>query len=84
MWFSILVLDDIVILNQPPGNYLYQTNAKEKSSMFRIFIINSSPPSAAYMRWWSGSPLIQIRACRLDGTKPSSEPVLAYCQLDPN
>ena len=31
----------------------------------------SSPPSAAYMRQWSGSALVQIIACRLFGAKPS-------------
>ena len=38
---------------------------------------------AAYMRWWIGSALVQIMACRLDGTKPLSEPMLSYCQLHP-
>ena len=45
--------------------------------------VNSSPPSAAYMRQWTGSALAQIMACRLFGTKPLSKPMLAYCQLDP-
>ena len=44
---------------------------------------DSSPPSAAYMRLWIGSALAQIMACRLDGTKPLSEPMLTICQLDP-
>ena len=44
---------------------------------------NSSPPSAAYMRQWIGSALVQIMACRLIGTKPLSKPMLGYCQLDP-
>ena len=35
------------------------------------------------MRLWSGSTLVQIMACRLDGTKPLSEPMLTYYQLDP-
>ena len=29
------------------------------------------------------SALFHIMACRLDGTKPLSEPMLTYCQLDP-
>ena len=29
--------------------------------------INSSPPSAAYMRQWTGSALVQVMACRLFG-----------------
>ena len=45
--------------------------------------INSSPPSAAYMHQWIRSALVQIMACRLFSTKPLSEPMLGYCQLDP-
>ena len=45
--------------------------------------INSSPPSAAYMRQWTGSTLVQVMACRLFGAKPLPEPMLDYCQLDP-
>ena len=41
------------------------------------------PPSAAYMRQWIGSALVQIMACRLFGAKPLSESVLTYCQLGP-
>ena len=36
-----------------------------------------------YMCWWTGSALVQIIACRLDGTMSLSQPALAYCQLDP-
>ena len=46
-------------------------------------LVNSSPPSAAYMRQWICSALVQIMACRLFGTKPLSKPTLGYCQLDP-
>ena len=35
------------------------------------------------MRRWTGSTLVQIMACRLNGAKPLSELVLTYCQLDP-
>ena len=41
------------------------------------------PPSVAYMRQWIRLALVQIMACRLFGAKPSSEPLLGYCQLDP-
>ena len=34
------------------------------------------------MRQCTGWALLQIMACRLFGTKPWSEPVLGYCQLD--
>ena len=44
--------------------------------------LNSSPPSAAYMRQWSGSALVQVIACCLFSTKPLPKPMLAYCQLD--
>ena len=43
--------------------------------------IYSSPPSAAYMYQWIWSSLVQIMACRLDGAKPLSEPMLTYSQL---
>ena len=45
--------------------------------------INSSLSKAAYMHRWIGSSLVQILACRLFGTKPLSEPMLAYCKLHP-
>ena len=44
--------------------------------------LNSSIPSAAFVCQWTGSSLGQVMACRLFGTKPLPEPVLAYCQLD--
>ena len=44
---------------------------------------NSSPPSVAYRHQWIRSALVQIMACRLFGTKPSSEPMLSYCHSDP-
>ena len=45
--------------------------------------INSFLPSAAYMRRWTGSALVQVMACPLFGAKPLPEPMLIYCQLDP-
>ena len=44
-----------------------------------LFWIKSPPPSAAYMRLWIGSALLQIMACRLFGAKPLFEPMLEYC-----
>ena len=41
------------------------------------------PPSAAYMRRWTGSALVHVMACRLSGAKPLPEPLLPCCQLDP-
>ena len=34
------------------------------------------------MRQWTGSALVQVKACRLFGDKPLPEPMLAHCQLD--
>ena len=44
--------------------------------------VNSSPPSAACMRQWTGSALVQIMAYCLFDAKPLPEPMLNYCQLD--
>ena len=44
--------------------------------------IDSSPPSAAYMRQWIGPALVQIMAYPLFGAKPLSTPLLGYCQLN--
>ena len=46
-------------------------------------IVNSSPPSATYMRQWIREALVQIMACRLFGANPLSEPMLEYCYFDP-
>ena len=45
-------------------------------------LINTSPPSAAYMRQWIGSALVQIMAWRRMGAKSLSEPMLGYWKLD--
>ena len=42
---------------------------------------NLSPPSAACVRQWIGSALVQTMACRRLGDKPLSIPMLGYCQL---
>ena len=47
----------------------------------QVMSFNSSPPSAAYMRRWTRSALVQVMACRLFGCKPLHEPMLTY-QLD--
>ena len=46
--------------------------------------VNSSPPSAAYMRQWIGWTLVQIIACSLFSAKPLSKPMLHYCQFRAN
>ena len=50
---------------------------------FIVTRVNSSPPSAAHIRQWIGSALVQIMPCHLFGTKPLSKPTLFYYQLDP-
>ena len=45
--------------------------------------VNSSRPSAAYMRQWIGSAFMQIMACRLFGAKPLFKPMLS-CPLNFN
>ena len=43
---------------------------------------NSPPPSAAYMRRWIGSVLVEKITCCIFGTKPLSEPMFDYYQMD--
>ena len=45
-------------------------------SGYELSFINSSPPSAAYMRQWIGSSLVRVMACRLFGAKPLPELML--------
>ena len=56
---------------------------RHRNGLISFWVLNLSPLSAAYMRRWTGSALVQIMACRLNGAKPLSKPVLTYCQLDP-
>ena len=53
-------------------------------SRCNLQVLDSSPPSAAYMHQWIESGLVQIMARRLFGVKPLSKPMLGYCQLDPS
>ena len=39
--------------------------------------------SAAYMRRWTVSALVQVLTCRLFGAKSILEPMLNYCQFNP-
>ena len=50
---------------------------------FILEAVNSSPPSAAYMRQWTGSALVQVMACRLFGAKPLPEPMLFFVKWTP-
>ena len=53
-----------------------------KKFCLSIGSLNSLRPSDAYMRQWNESSLVQVMACCLFGTKPLSEPMLAYSLLD--
>ena len=70
--------------HQAPSHYLSQCWPRSVSpyGITRLQRLNSSPPSAAHMRQWTGSALVQVMALRLFGTKPFPEPMLAYCRLD--
>ena len=50
--------------------------------LFMTEIQVNSSPSAAHMRQWTESSLVQVMSCRLFGAKPSPGPMLTYCQLD--
>ena len=60
-------------------NIIYKMSA----ILFQLQYVNLFPPSAAYMRQWIVSALVQIMACRLYGAKPLYEPMLDYYQLGP-
>ena len=45
--------------------------------------INRNVTSAAYLRQWTGSALVQVMACPLFDAKPSPERMLTFCQFDP-
>ena len=47
-------------------------------------LVNSSPPTSAYMRQWFGLALVQVMVCRLVSAKPISKPMLGYYQFDEN
>ena len=61
---------------------LYHTVPLRCSKKSQI-IINTLRPSDAYLHQETGSSLVQTMACRLDGAKSLSEPMLDYCWLDP-
>ena len=51
---------------------------KSTTPFTRAISFNASPSSAAFMRQWIGSSLVQIMACRLLGSMPLYEPMLEY------
>ena len=73
----------IVLLPMPEGRFAKNADLSVLSSVLETSTpLNSSSPSAAYMRRWSGPTLAQVMACRLFGVKQLPEPMLVYCQLD--
>ena len=65
-----------------PLQWRHMSHIISKSSVTRLLLqklVNSFPPSAAYMRQSIGKALVQIMAFRLFGAKPLSEPTLGYC-----
>ena len=50
--------------------------------ILHITSLKWSPSSAAYIRQWTGSALVQVMACRLFGAKASNVPVATHCQLE--
>ena len=60
--------------------------AAQNISAFQSYIyvvLDSTLPSASYMRRWTGSALVQVMAYRLFGAEPLPEPMLVFCQSDP-
>ena len=50
--------------------------------IFTLYLFISFTANSAHMRRWTGSAVIQIMACRLDGAKPLSESMMTYYLLD--
>ena len=48
--------------------YVFSLISEQQSPLSNL--INSSPPSAAYIHQWTGSALVKVMACHLYGTKP--------------
>ena len=67
--------------NGPEQGFLQSLYSIQKMSDKKALFswINSLRPSDAYMRQLTRPSLVQIMACRLDGAKQLSEPLLEYC-----
>ena len=57
-------------------------NCPVSNHIVMSMLVCPSPPSAPYIRQWTGPALVQVMACRLFGDKLLPEPTLVYCQLD--
>ena len=82
--FKYLELQTVNVIHLSYNETVFiETIPERLSKILRDYLLNSSPPSAGYMRQWIGSALVQLMACHLFGTKPLSKLMLGYCQLDP-
>ena len=71
-----------VLMTEVESQY-FAASFKKKKIWPCYDYIKSSPLSAAYMRRWTGSALVQVMACHLFGAKPLPWPILTYSQFDP-
>ena len=71
---------DREIQTRPPAERQSQLPKYLLSRVCTTINANSSPHSAAYVRRWIGSALLQIMVCRLFGTKPLFEQTFRYFQ----
>ena len=71
---------DREIQTRPPAERQSQLPKYLLSRVCTTINVNSSPHSAAYVRRWIGSALLQIMVCRLFRTKPLSEQTFRYSQ----
>ena len=83
-YFMTLTFFLLRVIQYSPNYAVYYISYIQNNPMpCNTMSINSFPPSAAYIREWIRSALVQIMVCRLFGTKPLSKPVLGCCQLHP-
>ena len=90
----ILIITRGRLEQRPPSRLQYELQLTDARSLYHALLtlyltvliqlisLNSSLPGAAYMRWWTGSALVQVMVCYLFTAKPLPERMLTYCQLD--
>ena len=71
---------DREIQTRPPAERQSRLPKYLLSRVCTTINVNSSPRSAAYVRRWIGSALLQMMVCRLIGTKPLSGQTFRYSQ----
>ena len=86
MGIPILVRQNLYIESSPGNIYLWfivcTTTFYQLHNSFLIDqLLSSLPPSAAYMRQWPGSALVQVMACRLSlELMPLTHGFFCHCQ----